>query len=279
MASIRDVAKEAGVSPATVSRTFTTPNLINQKTHQRVLDAATLLGYAPPRLRPRRNAGSNSGSRRVPGVTDALGFQFFAATSSPGDTLFANPFYAHVLAGAQAEAAALGLHLLVHTTDRHALSLELPRMIQEQAIGGLLLVGTAEPAILRAFAERVPNIVLVDNDDETETHECVISDGFRGALTATKYLLDLGHRRIGFFLTERGVMSFRDRVRGYQCALLEHNVVPEPTLTFGVGAMRDDNARADLVALLRSPERPTAVVTANDEAAVFLLRVCREIGL
>jgi LacI family transcriptional regulator len=277
MASIRDVAKEAGVSPATVSRTFTTPNLINALTQQRVLAAATRLEYSPPRLRADRSAVAAFRPRRA-GV-DAIGFQFFSLTSSPGDTVAANNFYAPVLSGALAEASALDMHLLVHTTTRHGLSVELPRMILERAIGGLLLVGTADPAILRSFAVHVPHIVLVDNHDETETHESVVSDGFSGAFAATRYLLDLGHRRIGFYLTEEGVTSFRDRLRGYRCALIEAGIAPDPALAFGVDSLNGGAAQAEVVTTLRAPDRPTGFLCCNDDAAVALIRTAREIGL
>jgi len=226
MASIRDVAKTAGVSPATVSRTFTAPNLISAQTQQRVLEVARQLNYRPPRLRNTRlqEAGGIEERKNTAAIAAiarrAIGFQFFTATSSPFDIIATNLFYAPVFAGAQAEAALLGLHLLVHTTNRHHLQAkEIPRMVEDQAIGGMLLVGTPDPEALDIFAAHVPNLVLVDNRDETSRYECILSDGFGGAFAATRYLLELGHRRIAFYLSEAGVAPFQDRLRGYLCAL------------------------------------------------------------
>jgi DNA-binding LacI/PurR family transcriptional regulator len=275
MASIRDVAREAGVSPATVSRTFTTPNLINEQTQKRVLEAARLLNYRPPRLRTARPKSQPSLTADIP---DAVGFQFFAAT--PGDVLGYNTFYAQVLSGAQTEAATLGMHLLVHTTNRHSLSQEMPKMVLEQAIGGMLLVGTADPAVLETFAERVPHIVLVDNRDETGTHESILSDGFGGTYAATRYLLENGHKRIGFMLAEEGVTTFLDRLRGYLCALFEAGITPDPRLV--LRGQDDETAReASLITALALPatERPTALLTANDHYAFLAMRVCRRLGL
>jgi DNA-binding LacI/PurR family transcriptional regulator len=291
MASIRDVAKEAGVSPATVSRTFTTPGLINAQTQQRVLAAARQLDYSPPRLRAPRLAPSpirgltsrdhaSSLLRPTPSV-DAIGFQFFSATTSPYDTLATNTFYTPVLFGAQAETARLGLHLLMHTTDRHSVAATggMPRMIAEQAVGGLLLVGTADPEVIGAFAAHVPNIILVDNHDETGTYESVVSDGFAGAMAATRYLLSLGHRRIAFFLVEEGVVSFNDRLRGYRCALMEAGIVPDPALLFDSKCLSDDPAVSNTAARLRRDDGPTALLGANDEAALSMLRACHDFGL
>jgi len=282
MASIRDVARAAGVSPATVSRTFTTPDLINAQTQQRVLEVARQLNYRPPRLRKHRiGTEVKSGNGRPSGsssVHDAIGFQFFTATSAPFDTIAANLFYATVFAGAQAEASSLGLHLLVHTTNRHVMAREIPKMIRDQAIGGMLLVGTADPEVLETFAGHVPNIILVDNRDETGKYECVLSDGFHGAYTATRYLLELGHRRIGFYLSEAGVPTFQDRLHGYLSALFEAGIRPDFDMVFG-RAPSIEEGRPEVARVLASSTRPTAIISSNDAAAHSVLRLAREVGL
>jgi LacI family transcriptional regulator len=270
MSSIQEVAQKAGVSIATVSRTFSAPNLINEHTQKRVLEAARELDYQPRRARPSGAAGV-----RASALSDAIGFQFFGATSA--DTLHTNTFYMPVLAGAQAEAAALGLHLLLHATNRHSLSLELPRMALERAVGGMLLVGTADPSVLSRFAQHVPHIVLVDNRDETGMYESVVSDGFGGAFTATRYLLELGHRRIAYFLSEPGIVTFQDRLRGYQCALWEAGMAADPDLIVMDNCA--DQSAESLLRLLTSPDAPTALLTANDYCAFHAIRVCRGIGL
>jgi LacI family transcriptional regulator len=272
MANIRDVARAAGVSPATVSRTFAAPNLINAQTQKRVIEIARQMNYQPPRLRGAKVGTTTNSVSATVSTHDAIGFQFFSAV--PGDTLGSNTFYAPMFAGAMEAASALGLHLLAHTTSRHALSLEVPRMVQEQAIGGMLLVGTADPEILATFAQHVPNIVLVDNRDETGIYESVISDGFGGAYDATRYLLNLGHRDIGFYLSEGGVTTFLDRLRGYRCALIESGILPDPRLTLcGVGT--NEEKKTQLCGYLTSAKRPTALIAANDDAALKVLLACR----
>lgn len=266
MATIHDVAQKAGVSVASVSRTFSSPELMNDHTRQRVLEAARILNYRPRQRRTPLHAGS---------VNMCVGFQFIAADAT--ENLQSNDFYAPMLAGAQAEASALGLHLMLHTTDRQAMSHEMPRMIQEQAIGGMLLVGTAEPAILAAFAQHVPQIVLLDNRDETGQYESVISDGFGGTYAAVRYLLQLGHRRIGFFVMQPDVTTFRDRLRGYRAALIEAGLGPEMVQVVS-GQNQTECARA-FGALMRSPQRPTALVAANDAQALDVVRLSRQIGL
>lgn len=273
MPSINDVAEKAGVSTATVSRTFRTPDLINETTRLRVLEAARHLNYQPRR----------AVVRSLPSVTESnhlrtsnsIGFQFFAADAT--DTLQSNMFYAPMLAGAQAEADSLGFYLLLHTTDRHSLSLELPRMIVERAVGGMLLVGTTDPAVLNLFVKHVPNIVLLDNRDANDSYESVLSDGFGGVTAAVRYLHDLGHRRIGFFLDESGVATFQHRLSGYYSARLSAGFAPDPGLVVASNSVAESKRR--LAGLLCSSQRPTALIAANDESAFDVIDICREIGL
>lgn len=276
MTSIRDVAKKAGVSPTTVSRTFRTPDLLTQQTQHRVLDAARQLGYLPRPIRlhtPKRKR-----SARLP--AGAIGFQFIA--NYPKEELISNTFYAPMLAGAQAEANALGLHLLIHTTDQQTLSQKLPRMVEERAIEGMLLVGMASHTDMDLFAKYVPHIVLVDNHDDRGLFECVLSDGFGGGLAATKYLLDLGHRHILFFQPREGVATFRDRKRGYWSALLEAGIVPDLNLVIEPHTREEewgDALKARLLNCMTGKNRPTALLAANDDSALFAQRICREKGI
>lgn len=270
MASIHEVAKRAGVSIATVSRTFSTPNLINSETQRRVLEAAASLNY-----RPRTQRIDSVQTRPLANTTsDVIGFQFFAANAS--DNIGSNTFYAPMLAGAQSEAAALGLHLLLHTTDRYSLSQELPKMVLDRFVGGMLLVGTAERAVLQTFAAHVPHIVLVDNRDPHGAFESVVSDGFGGAYEATRYLLQLGHRRIAYYLSEPGVVTFQDRLHGYYCALFDAGILPEQGNIIQGTTVEMSNL--ELFKLLTKPDAPTALLTANDWCALSAIRVCREAG-
>jgi len=239
---------------------------MNDHTRQRVLEAARILDYRPRQRRTPLNGSA---------VNMCVGFQFFAA--NVWDSLPTNDFYSSMLSGAQAEASLLGLYLMLDTTDRHSMSQELPRMILEKAVGGMLLVGTAEPAILKAFAQHVPHLVLLDNRDETGQYDSVVSDGFGGTYAAVEHLLQLGHRQIGFFVTEPEVTTFKDRLRGYRAALCEAGIVPSAAHIV-TGRNEAESAPA-LRALLSSAQRPTAMIAANDRHAFDIVRLSRELGL
>jgi len=270
MSSIHEVAKHAGVSTATVSRTFSTPDLLSHETRERVLAVADRLNY-----RPRRRASKPSPEISRPNETsDCLGFLFFASDS---DSNQINDFYASVLVGAQEEAAHLGMHLIVRTQPRYAIQSEMPKMSRDQTVSGTLLVGAAPSQVLRMFMDQTAAAVLVDNQALDSDFDCVVSDGFGGMYTATKHLLDLGHRKIGFVLNEPTAPSFKDRLHGYQSALYDAGLAPDPKWI--VIAQRDQLIEPFVIAMLESTDRPTAILAANDMNAFGVMKACRDAGL
>ncbi|BDI31211.1 LacI family transcriptional regulator [Capsulimonas corticalis] len=288
MATIHDVAKLAGVSTATVSRSFTETSALSYETRGRVLEIAERLNY-----RPRGLASRTTRSRTVAApnasVSTTIGFEYFAYV--PSDTLPSNGFYSAVLDGAQAEAARLGMHMLLSTTHRHKPSQELPPMVREQAVAGMLLVGAADADILETFVQYVPHIVLLDNRDIRGRHDSVFSDGFGGAYEATKHLLDLGHRHIGFLTSRATELTFRDRLNGFVCAHFHAGVAINHDHIVAVGTPGDgenetlsgkelrERSMQEVVAFLKKPGRPTAFVCANDDHAALVLRACRALDI
>ena len=270
MASMQDVAQQAGVSTATVSRTYNEPHLIRPSTRQKVRAAADSLNYQPRTIRAAEPYGKAS-SR----LSNAIGFQLIADQHE--DMPQWNASYTAVLSGALSEASALGLHLLVHAADQRTLLRKLPRMVEERVIDGLLLVGIADDATVRILERWVPALVLVDNRDEAGFKDCILPDGFEGAHAATCSLLARGHKRLGFFGPAPKATSFHDRLRGFFCAHLETGLTPEPSHMIHAGS--DAACEALLAKVLSEQERPTAFVAANDHYAFLAMRVCRSMGL
>ena len=267
MPTLSDIAQETGCSIATVSRAFTSPERLNKETREKVLAVANRLNY-----RRHRSAPGPAATHQ-----DFIGFLFFASSAS--DTIRDNTFYAAVLAGAQAEAAALGLHLVLHTTYPESLQGGLPKMIQDRTVAGLLLVGIGadEEAVLSRFDAYVPHVVLVDNHDPTGRHDSVLSDGAGGALAATKLLFEMGHRRVGFLLSDSRVKTFRDRLQGYLGAHYERGIAVDPALILATEGLED--IYTQLTPYLQSENPPTALLASNDLAASAAMQICRHLGI
>lgn len=258
---------EAGVSASTVSRTFNTPHLINQKTKQRVLEVAKRMNYRPPRSRP---APASSEIGQDARTAPVIGFQFFSEWAA--DTLQGNAFYSHVLAGALAEASDLGIRLMLSTSQRHDPTAPLPSMVEDETVAGLLLVGVADKQITDRFTNRVGNIVFVDHRDPGSRHDSVLSDNFGGAQTATEHLFRLGHRRVAFLTSEDQPDSFTERLNGFICAHFAAKIPVDPSLIVAK-PHGDEDPTGVVKALLSRPDRPTAIVAANDDHAFTVMRV------
>lgn len=272
MPTLNDIALEAGCSIATVSRTFASPERLNKETRERVLAVADRMNY-----HPRRSAIVKSAIAQAVPPGDFVGFLFFS--SSPSDTPRDSTFYAAVLAGAQAEAAAQGIHLVLHTTHPGVSSDDLPKMVRDKTVAGLLLVGIGadDEAALNAFHTYIPRLVLVDNHDPTGQHDCVLSDGAGGALAATRTLFEMGHRRVGFLLSDPRVKTFRDRLQGYLGAHYEAGRPVDPALIVATEGLED--VYTHLTPYLQSSDPPTALLAANDLAASAVMQVCRHLGI
>ncbi|HEX5323189.1 MAG TPA: LacI family DNA-binding transcriptional regulator [Capsulimonadaceae bacterium] len=265
MSSIFEVAKQAGVSPSTVSRTFNSPHLINDKTKKRILEVAERINYRPLSTRGGREAQRET--------TGAYGFHFFA--ERPEDTLQGNAFYSQVLAGALAEASALGLRLILSTSGRHDSDAPLPALMRDSALAGSLLVGETNAKMVSNFEDKLENIVFVDTHDPSGRYDCVVSDNFGGALDAINYLIGLGHTRIGFVTSADETDSYNGRLYGYVSAHFRAGLPLDRSLMVSSA----DGSLDAIRPLLRRRDRPTAIMGASDDCAILVMKVCHELGI
>jgi LacI family transcriptional regulator len=272
MATIYDVAKQAGVSTATVSRSFSKAGSLSDETRQRVLAVAAQLNYRPRRAQPSRSPAA--GDRQIV-LSNPIGFQFFGISETA--TVQGNSFYAPLLQGAQDEATAEGIHLLLYSMYRHDPSYEMPETIRARQVAGILLVGAADAGILETFFAHIPKVVMVDNRDLTGRYDAILSDGFSGAYSAVEYLVGLGHRRIAFAMSEPQTLSFRDRLHGYVAAHFDRCIGLDTRLALTADTVEDFGPR--MHDLLASAERPTAILAANDVHAYIVMQVARDLGL
>jgi len=271
MASIYEVAKEAGVSTSTVSRTFRTPNLLRRETEKKVLDAALKLNYRPHRAR--------SSAEPVPAASESLndynlGLIFL---SLYGDTLTSNEFYGPVLAATAQEASDLGMNLVVNTTSPARIITEPPKIVRDRSVDGLVLTGTIDVDIINHFRDWQTPIVVIDNPDPTGCHDTIITNSFNGAYESTAYLLKRGHTHVGFVTAEEEHQSFKDRFRAYLAACYDFGCPVTPDMVLAVRPGTDGHEQ--IADYLRRSDRPTAIVACNDINACNVMIVCRYLGI
>lgn len=253
--TIIDVAKRAGVSKSLVSLVMRgAPNVSDEK-RKRVLDVAADLGYRP-------NAVARSLVRKR---TNLLGVLL---------SDLHNPFFAEVIDGIQAEAAARGYRTIIGTGDRVELSeaLVLETMLELRA-EGLILASPILPMRKITEASREVPTVLVARRTRGSTVDSVANDDPAGAALAVGHLASLGHRRIAHIDGGDGAGS-RERRRGYERAMELHGLAKQARVV--AGSYTEEGGWQGVRKLFSAGAPPTAVFAANDLAAIGTLSALAE---
>lgn len=263
--TMEDVARQSGVSLATVSLVIRGRPGINNETRQRVLEAARALGYQ------KRSPADGHAARTAQTVGVLI-------KGRADDAPLANPFYAPLLAGIEAACRKARLNLLFATIpvnlDNHPT--EVPRLLEEGDVDGIMLVGAfVDETVTRLVERRALPLVLVDAYTEA-CYDIVGADNFRGAYQAVAYLLDHGHRRIGLVGTQPDAYpSLRERRRGYIQALEDYGVAER---YFGDCRIASDEELDAAVRLLRRQPDITAIFCGNDHVAVRVYEAAQMLG-
>jgi LacI family transcriptional regulator len=262
-----DVAELAGVSRTTVS--FVLNNVsgmrIGDDTRQRVLDAAHQLDYHP----------DATARRMVTGRTNVIGF---VLRQSP-DQVFADQFLPQVLNGLSQVAVAQGYHILIEPIPLEHASDAYTRLIRERHVDGIMLSGPRfdDQELLRFHTEGWP-VVLMGQLPNTDL-PFVDVDNVGGAATATRHLVDLGHRRIALITNANpAYTASADRLAGYRQVLESAGIAYDESLV-KYGDFTPRSGEAAMTKLLQLSPQPTAVFVASDTVALGALQAIRDNGL
>ncbi len=262
-----DVARAAGVSPATVSLVLNgrTNVSLATTTRQRVQEAADRLGYRPNQLA--RNL--------LRGCTGTLGLVLPSLASS---------FVAQVAEGFQHEAGHTDCRvLLAHTRNDPAFEAGQIELLLRHRVDGIVIV-TGE-ATLPTLGDRLAVLdrcrvpcVVVDDQTHAAQVDCVVSDDRHGAELAVQHLIAGGHRRIAHLCAGKTTSSARDRLAGFRNALRSAGL-PCPAERIAGSSYIGARNREALARLLKLPSRPTAIFAANDRHLAEGLPLLAELGL
>jgi len=260
MATIKDVAREAGVSVATVSRVFNNSPLVSEMTAEAVLEVATRLDYWP-------NGAARSLSTRRTGTIGVVLPDLYGE------------FFSEIIRGIDTEARAGKYQILLSSS--HAAESALVKAAQSMRgrIDGLIAMAphAGSSNALGEFARHFP-VVLLNPGFPVENCGVVSIANFEGARAMVRHLLEMGHRRIALVKGPSGNVDAEERRRGYREALKEGEGDLDPSLEIpGDFDQESGYASADL--LLRLQPRPTAVFAANDWTAFGLMSALSEAGV
>jgi len=280
---IQDVAERAGVSTATVSHVINQTRFVSDETRLKVLEAIEELNYQPSAIA--RGLATNS--------TQTIGLVI---------SDIANPFFTAVARGVEDEINQHGFHTIFSNTDEDPdREDEYLRLLFARQIDGLIIAPTGVPSdrLIRMAEAEIP-IVLLDRNMPGLDAPLVSVDNEGGAYMATRYLIELGHRRIAVLMGLETISTQVARLNGYKRALAEAGLPLEDALvvhadprmavnqfgngialppTFLTNNQMTPAAFYALQGLLDLPQRPTAIFVANNQMTLGTFYALKERGL
>jgi LacI family transcriptional regulator len=261
-ATVRDVAKRAGVSAMTVSRVINGGNGVSTETRRRVEQAIAELDYVPNGV-ARGLMSSKTGSLGVI-VPDIV-----------------NPFFATVVRGAETVARRAGYRLLLCNSESDlALEREYIEDMISDRVEGLLIapVGDRSRASLQPLTRRDFPFVLIDRSVPGLDSDLVQADSVAGARKLITHLLGVGHRQIAVIIDSEHVSTARERLAGYREALDAAGVSFQPQLIVETTADRGGGYLA-MQRILALDPLPTAVFAVNNMTGLGAMHAIRERNL
>ena len=269
MAGIKDLARECGVSVATVSRALNGHPEVSVETRRQVQEAAERLGYRP----------SQSARALVRGRSDAVGLLWDSGYETAGRR---HPFLLSLLVGLKQALNDAGRHLILLNVD---VDRQGPRAYLDTArqfqLDGVIVMGVDDhrPALRELFESGLP-CVAIDHDIAGPRATCVTSDNRAGAVEAVRHLHALGHRRIATITGPVDLMPAVHRLKGFRQAVGELGLdLPDEYVQTGDFFMDSGYACGSRLAKLPKDRRPTAVFVAGDEMALGAMHAFADAGL
>lgn len=264
--TIKEVAKESGVSPSTVSRVIADSSRISEETKQRVRSTMKKLGYYP-------NAIARS---LVSKTTKTIGVVMPQSTQMA----ILNPFFPQALSGVSAAAHKEDYCIILSTGSTEDEQL---RSIKEIVMSGrvdgvIVMYSSVENKILNFLKEINLPILIIGKPMDDEGVLFVDNDNVSAAYNVTSELLKRDHKKIGFVSGEFEFVVSLDRLNGYRNALLENNIEFNRDYIVSVDFLKDEGYMA-MKKLLKLEEKPTAVIVTDDAIAFGVIDALNEEGI
>jgi LacI family transcriptional regulator len=259
VATIKDVAREAGVSVASVSRALNGHATIIESKRRHIEDVAKRLRYVP------HSAARSLITRR----TQTIGILL---PDLHGE------FFSELIRGIDLEARERGLHILVSSSHGDADEAVAALTAMRGRVDGLLIMSPhVDPAFLdEHLASTVPTVLMNTRSGDTRVPSLTI-DNHGGAYAVTGHLLGLGHRDIAIITGPDGNADAGERLRGYRAALAE--IAPSAREWVVAGDFSEESGYRAGRELLAKDRRPDAIFASNDMMAIGCLFALMEAGV
>ncbi len=264
--TIKDVARKANVSTATVSLVIHDHRRISSSTKHRVRSAIEELNYHPVRS-ARGLASQKSGN---------IGFIVTDDHFSRSE-----PFYTQIFLGTEFQARESEYYVLLTTVPADFDERQnIPRFVLEKNVEGIIIAGKVPHKLVKLLEDFNIPLVFIDYISSQVTHPVVMIDNVSGGLMATEHLIDCGHADIAFIAGDIQHPSIFERYQGYKMALEKAQIPfrpelividePYPARKYGYHAA---------MKLVSRKKRFSAIFTCNDAMAIGVIQYLKEAGM
>ena len=260
-----DIAEKLGVSVVTVSNALAGRDGVSDKMRKKICDTAEEMGYKPSNTKTGRKKhcivkkGKNVGILTSEKFTGARGTFYWELTALISNKL--------------SSASVTTVYECI--TDENEINAVMPAMISENKVDGIIVIGQISRDFIAILSKINIPLIFVDFYDNRYDIDSVNSDSYHGGYMITDYLVEKGHRKIGFFGNINATSSINDRFLGYIKCIIENNLEYRPEWV-----INDRDSRSILRTEINFPENmPTAFVCNCDETAFRVISALKSKGV
>lgn len=263
--TIKEVAKDAGVSIATVSLVINNNERISSLTKKKVLRSIKNLNYIPTK------SARDLASQKTGNIGFILTADHFLRTE---------PFYTRIFLGTEFEARDGEYYILLTTAkSEYNVTDTLPRFVSEKNVDGIIVAGKIPDGLVKKLSGSTIPLVFVDFVPSENGYPLVLIDNIQGGITATEHLLSLGHTKIGFLAGDISHPSIKDRLYGYKTALEQAGIIVNQDFIITDSPYPDrQNGYNSAEQLFNKNSNITAIFACNDAMAIGAIQFLKDKG-
>ena len=261
---MKDIAREFGISVATVSRALKDSPRISAERRAAIQQYAKEHNFTPNM------------------IAESLRFSRVQPLKVIGVIIpeFTHFYFMSVLAGIEEEAAARGYRVMVaQSEERYEREVKICQSFNENKVCGVIVSQAKDTRKYNHFQQLLDNgvpLVFYDRICTGINASRVVVDDYMGAFNAVSYLIETGCRRIAYYGAPMNLEIAKNRFNGYKDALLKHGLKFDPSLTF----ICDNRTDAETITpeVLKAEKRPTGFFAVNDDTAIGILDTAKRLG-
>jgi LacI family transcriptional regulator/LacI family purine nucleotide synthesis repressor len=258
--SVREISRRTGYSPATVSNALNHKRGVSRETADSIIATAQDLGYQRP---------------------EKLDRVLFVLARKTGRVIDESMFHPAVIDGVERQARRYGLqtsYITLELANKAACERQVEEMCQDHS-GGIVLLGTEmQEEDFRLFDDVTLPFVLLDSWSDEHFFEALVISNEDSSYKAVRYLIEKGHRKIGYLAGSFRIRNFPYRESGYERAMAAAGLPVNPAFKVTIGTTLETAYKDMLAWLATDPELPTAFFADNDVLAVGAMRALLERG-